>query len=228
MKNIKYYRELTSYNNSVKGIVILCKRIIRKMCRFLIEPIVDDINIENEKIWADITILKNNLNTNISTENLNNNNESIENMPYFSLLVDNIIYFYNSHDMTIPNFMKNYHMNWAKQDIETFILICDKYFYNQNIENGLFLDIGGNIGTTCIYVRKHLKPNFKFIAFEPIEDNYKLLSINTMINGFHNDIIVEYLGLSNEEKLSKVNINDTNRGGVDYLMRKFYQIVILL
>ena len=64
--------------------------------------------------------------------------------------------------------------------------------------NKYFLDIGGNSGTTSIYCKLKLKPELRFIAFEPVKENAALLKINSIINGIENDIKVETVALSNE------------------------------
>ena len=57
-------------------------------------------------------------------------------------------------------------VNWASEDIANFIKISDQRHYKgAEPETGIFLDIGGNIGTTSIYCKKKLKSDLKYIAF---------------------------------------------------------------
>jgi len=43
-QQVLFYRSLTSYYKCVEWIVIFCKRVIRKLARFLMEPMVEEIN----------------------------------------------------------------------------------------------------------------------------------------------------------------------------------------
>lgn len=45
------YRDLTSYHKSLQKIVIFCKRVIRKLVRFVLEPIVAEVN-QNRMVTA--------------------------------------------------------------------------------------------------------------------------------------------------------------------------------
>lgn len=150
-----------------------------------------------------------------------------EAMPYLSLQVEGITYFYNHVDQVIPNYMKLSGTNWAKDDIEKFIHIADKLFYRNKSaasvphsatsvppETGIFLDIGGNIGTTSIYCKLKLKPEMHFIGFEPVKDNATVFKINTIINGIDRDVTVEEIALSNENTGNRViAILPENMGG---------------
>lgn len=139
-------------------------------------------------------------------------------MPYHSLVVDGIYYFFNKEDVNIPDSMIKTGRNWAEDDIKNFIRIADKFFYADNGPGeGLFLDIGGNIGTTSIYCKAKLKINFNYIAFEPIAELVKLFKLNIVCNDL-SDIIVEHLALSNQPdaKLS-MKINYQNWGNSQVL-----------
>ena len=124
--------------------------------------------------------------------------------PYQSLRVEGITYFYNSRDKVIPSMMYDSGFNYSKHEIDSFIDVADSMFYKKQSDildftgNDIFLDIGGNIGTTSIYCKLKLKPQMRFIAFEPVHDNATLFTINSIINGINNDITVERIALSNE------------------------------
>ena len=124
--------------------------------------------------------------------------------PYLSLQVDGITYFFNTLDKGIPFAMNASGTNWAKHDIDKFIGVADRMFHEKQTgnsdftKNELFLDIGGNIGTTSIYCKLKLKPKMRFIGFEPVQDNAVLFTINNIINGVGDDIKVERMALSNE------------------------------
>lgn len=105
-------------------------------------------------------------------------------------------------------------VNWASEDIANFIKISDQRHYKgAEPETGIFLDIGGNIGTTSIYCKKKLKSDLKYIAFEPILENAKLFAANAAINGLK-DIIVEQIALSNcSREKAAMHIAHDNWGG---------------
>lgn len=124
-------------------------------------------------------------------------------MPYRSLQVEGITYFYNSSDTVIPGAMLYSDKNWAKDDIDNFVHIADRMFYknlavSSPSQASFFLDVGGNIGITSIYCKLKLKPELHFIAFEPVQENATLFMINNVINGIERDIKVEKIALSNE------------------------------
>lgn len=118
-------------------------------------------------------------------------------MPYHSIEVEGIIYFYHKKDQEIPDCMDRTGMNYSKYDIDNFLHVSDEQFYGGNAPStGLFLDIGGNIGTTTIYCKKKRKPYLHYIAFEPVETNAKLFQANCVMNDCE-DVIVEKIALSN-------------------------------
>lgn len=139
-------------------------------------------------------------------------------MPYRSLKVEGITYFYNCMDRDIPEHMHRTGANWAKGDIDNFIAVADKMFYQKRAmlppEEGLFLDIGGNIGTTSIYCKLKLKPRFRFIGFEPFSDNAMVFKLNTVVNGIEHDVKVEKMALTNEKSDHRIiAVLPENMGG---------------
>ncbi len=129
-----------------------------------------------------------------------------------SCTVDGINYVGRSSDNTIlPNMILN-RVNWAKEDMHLFFELAKEY-YGYEDEDGIFLDIGGNIGTTSIYVKKRMNSKLKVIAFEPVDNNYKMFKANMFLNDLdESDIIVENIGLSNEITNKKVVLNEKNPG----------------
>lgn len=131
-----------------------------------------------------------------------------------SVKVEGITYFCPPGDKVIPLSMIMLGINWAKDDIDHFISLADQKFYEKAPEEGIFLDIGGNIGTTSIYCKLKLKQRFHFIAFEPVSLNARLLAANAAINGVGSDIEVEQVALSNIMRdHSVMRINKENWGG---------------
>lgn len=64
------------------------------------------------------------------------NTEIHANMPYFSLSVRGITYFYDRQDTVMPNFMLNSGLNWAEDEIEKFIKVSDDYYKQKNDRGG--------------------------------------------------------------------------------------------
>ncbi len=80
------------------------------------------------------------------------------------------------------------------------------------IKGGVLLDIGANIGTTCIYIAKNISESLLIYAFEPDELNYRMLSANVGLNGCKN-INTYNLALSNKNTVLNMEVNLMNRGG---------------
>lgn len=135
-------------------------------------------------------------------------------MPCFSLIADEITYFYKNGDCVIPGRMGTCEISWGKDIIEHFIKISDQYSYGQHPPcEGWFLDVGGNIGTTSIYCKLKVKPELRFLAFEPVTMNAKLFAANAAFNGITSDIQIEQLALSNQiQEQAAVKINRSNWG----------------
>lgn len=144
--------------------------------------------------------------------------------PYQSLQVEGITYFYNSEDQVIPRSMLGSRVNWAKYDIDNFISIADKACpppeKTSDTSCKYFLDIGGNIGTTSIYCKLKLKPELRFIAFEPVKENAALLKINSIINGVENDVKVETVALSNDVANHRMIATEPENMGGGFLIDK--------
>ena len=99
--------------------------------------------------------------------------------------------------------------NWAQYDMQIFYEFV-KQFYKVDDNNGLFLDLGANIGTTGIYFLKKLTPNLKLLAFEPDAENFKMLRANLILNDLFEKATAENLGLGMEEgeqKMYRFNYN---------------------
>lgn len=99
---------------------------------------------------------------------------SIANIPglsYINASTDNVI---------LPDMIKN-GRNWADNDMRLFYDLSKKHFDFRDDQN-IFCDIGANIGTTCIYFKKHLDKNVEILAFEPSYENHKMLLSNAILN----------------------------------------------
>lgn len=76
--------------------------------------------------------------------------------------------------------------------------------------NGIFLDIGANIGTTSLYI-KHRYPESKIIAFEPGSLSFNLLRCNCILNGYE-DIRLENYGLGKKDSEAELIVDKRNLG----------------
>ena len=94
-----------------------------------------------------------------------------EGLPYIGYSSDNYIIFN----------MYTQDKNFAADEMQIFHALMKKY-YDIDDGEGYFLDLGANIGTTCIYFLKKLAPNLKVIAFEPDPETFKLLRANLILN----------------------------------------------
>lgn len=140
--------------------------------------------------------------------------ESEISVPYSCIKVRNdIVYIGSVADEGILGCMRNSFINFADAQIDLFFDLTEKHYGKRKTDgNGYFLDIGANIGTTSLYVKKVINPNLKVIAFEPSSLNYKMLRCNCILNDF-DDIRCENFGLSNIEEEKVFLYVDKNSGG---------------
>lgn len=109
---------------------------------------------------------------------------------------------------------------WKTDLIQREILFNDRYFDDFdlyyvtkvfmggiNLENGVVLDIGANIGNHSIYFAKECYAK-KVISFEPVLETFNILKKNIEINGL-DDVIYPYnWGIG--EKKSRAVVNEYN------------------
>ena len=104
-------------------------------------------------------------------------------------------------------------VNWAKDDMINFHKLAHEYF-TFNEDQVLFCDIGANIGTTCIYFKKQIDPDVKILAFEPSEQNYRLLRVNALLNDIdEKDCTFAKKGVSDKSCTASFNYDPENPGG---------------
>lgn len=133
-------------------------------------------------------------------------NEARGLMPYLSVECDGLKFIYNKTDILMPDMMSFYRSTWSKAEMEFFYLEAPRR------HKGYFIDIGANIGTTSIYFRKKLALDLKYLAFEPVRENCKILKMNCILNDCE-DIIVENLGVSDIERTMGLTVAEVNYGG---------------
>ena len=105
--------------------------------------------------------------------------------------------------------------NFSKAEMEIYYELVNKFYPNRK-EDGYFLDLGANIGTTCIYFKKYLDSKVKILAFEPITETFKFLKINLILNDIE-DYVIEKLALSDKTEERDMYLRPGNPGGVGFL-----------
>ena len=58
------------------------------------------------------------------------------------------------------------------------------------LNNGVFIDVGANIGKYTIKIGNSLKMNGRVISFEPENDNFEMLKKNTKLNNLKNTTLI--------------------------------------
>lgn len=109
------------------------------------------------------------------------------NCPYVSVFDGKHNFLFNSKDNVILNSEFINH-GFEESNLYNFFCLSKKFYHNPS---GIFLEVGGNVGTTTI---KALDNNdvSKVITFEPATENYKMLKINKILNGYDNNKIEIY------------------------------------
>jgi FkbM family methyltransferase len=115
------------------------------------------------------------------------------------------LFYCNKKDSSISNNLRA-GIPWEK--------FMHKYFKKYSNKNKIALDIGANIGTSCIHMANHYS---QVHAFEPQKKIFNLLQSNIKINNCKN-IIPHNFGLGNNIKKEKMEYYDknslTNQGGI--------------
>ena len=136
--------------------------------------------------------------------------------PYTVVKVDEgLCYIGDSTDKFLIKDMQNTRHTNSKKMIDDFFELTKKY-YKQSTDSKsrkkYFLDIGANIGTTSIYVKKCINPELNIIGFEASKRNYDVFRVNCILNGV-DDIKCEGFGLYNEAKQVRFHFVSENPGG---------------
>lgn len=120
--------------------------------------------------------------------------------------ISDISYIADSRDEVISNCI-NMGKDFAHSQIDYFFRLTDKYYGKVG---NIFLDIGANIGTTSIYVKKKYS-NLNVIAFEPSKSNFKMLRMNCILNDTE-DINLVNIGLGNKSETVSFTYVPNNPG----------------
>lgn len=133
-------------------------------------------------------------------------------MPYNScVLTNDIKYVFSPRDRIIGESMLRTGINFAEDQIKAFFELTDKY-YGKKARDGYFLDIGANIGTTSIYVKKILNPSLNIVGIEAGKDNYTAFKMNCIANDL-DEIRVVNVAVGDEIGYVNFNQNIDNPGG---------------
>lgn len=73
---------------------------------------------------------------------------------------------------------------FSQKELDLFFCLAKKYFGETQ---GIFLDVGANIGTTSLAATKYSQV-IEVIAIEPSSENFSLLQCNIYLNKLHNKI----------------------------------------
>ena len=117
-------------------------------------------------------------------------------------------FLYNTKDRIVSEAMLATGRAYPDDLIDLFFSLTRQYYGERR---GVFLDIGANIGTTSIYVKKIVNPELRVIGIECGKENYNLFRINCILNNAE-DIEIEEIGFSNYNGTGKYIYNETNSG----------------
>ena len=140
---------------------------------------------------------------------------SRNNMPYIT--VDpigkggiNYTFLINSKDAVMSEKMwGGYNGIQSEYELHMFFELASKYYGITPRKDGMFVDVGGNIGTTSIMVKK-IYPDMNVIAFEPGNDNRKVFSANCILNECEITLIPKALGKTKANM--ELVLSDENMG----------------
>lgn len=132
---------------------------------------------------------------------------------YCTCRADGLTFVASVKDCTIMPKMFMDGQTWSADEMKLFYELAHEYYAISDDRPGYFLDLGANIGTTCIYFRRKLDENVKIIAFEPDVRNNRLLHINMQLNCLTEEARIEAYGLSNRSEKKTLHYDESNPGG---------------
>lgn len=135
--------------------------------------------------------------------------------PYTSCNVaGGLKFLFNTMDRAIGEEMLTTKHTYSELLIQAFFILAQRHcgYVNENMRGKIFLDIGANIGTTSIYVKKIVNPELRVIGIEPGKNNYDLFRVNCILNNVE-EIEAKEIGLSNNNNSKKYVYINTNPGG---------------
>lgn len=142
-----------------------------------------------------------------------------KNHRYVAATTEGLQYISYSSDNFIIREIYTQDKNYAVDEMKMFHALTKK-FYGLDDGEGYFLDLGANIGTTCVYFVKKLAPNLKVLAFEPDPETFKLLRANLILNDLDDRTIAVNCGLGDKFDEMTMYIHKENPGGNSLLNYK--------
>lgn len=129
--------------------------------------------------------------------------------PYVVCEVENVNFLVNSTYKMFVNALAQKALHQG-DDIRLFFDLTKEYYGIESVcEGDIFFDIGGNIGTTSIYVKKVVNPLLKIISFEPDEENCRQFKCSCILNGIDkDDICLVQAALSDENGEASIMLSD--------------------
>ncbi|MCM1295543.1 MAG: FkbM family methyltransferase [Muribaculaceae bacterium] len=133
---------------------------------------------------------------------------------YLTCTVEGLSYIGDAHDTSIMLNMYVSGENWANDTMRQFYSLARRFYALEEKKQGIFCDIGANIGTTCIYFKKKIDANVKILAFEPSKENFKMLKTNMLLNDIDDsEVMMVPLGVSDIHSKYQVSYVSYNPGG---------------
>jgi len=123
--------------------------------------------------------------------------------------------FYIHKNDLISNIIKNTNNFYEIDIFNNFI----SFFPN----NGLFLDIGANIGNHSIMFTHHF-PEVEIFSFEPFPSNYNLLHLNTKP---YENIIPHKIALGSETGIVHMMSPDINNQGASQITKTGNKVIVI-
>ncbi|MBQ6296529.1 MAG: FkbM family methyltransferase [Selenomonadaceae bacterium] len=132
---------------------------------------------------------------------------------YISASAEGLNYLATAADNFVIRSMYMTGENHTAHELKVFRALSKKYYGIDSTGEGIFLELGANVGTAGIYFCKKLAPNLKYLAFEPDAENFKLLHVNVILNDLDDRATVVNFGLGEVFEEQQMYMNLTNPGG---------------
>ncbi|MCI8504539.1 MAG: FkbM family methyltransferase [Dorea sp.] len=133
--------------------------------------------------------------------------------PYTSCnVIGDLSFLFDTMDITIGEDMLTTRHTYSESLIQAFFDLAQQYYGDMGTNEKIFFDIGANIGTTSIYVKKIIAPTLRVIGIEAGKKNYDLFRANCILNDVE-DIEAANIAFSNNNDSMKYIYINTNPGG---------------
>lgn len=158
--NIEYYRQISSHRKIIGPIIFQFRRIVRRLLRFLVEPIVMDISDYNKLVANSI----NNINSNIN--DINNKFNNIDNN--INKIQQEISEFKDDVDYQLDNIDNNTKI----KNLSGLINIIDEKITDiQSSISGQFIDIWSRLDSYDLNLIRQVDINKNTLEVKKIESN---------------------------------------------------------